>query len=417
MASVDLKAQAFAAALAVCVLAERARPEPSPPGQTQTQTQAPRPPADGHGAPAVSGACDLQLLDLLHRARVLPTAAALAALARSAAEIALLCTWSTPLRVQATEDAEISRQAVMAVYSALVGVSFGPRSLGRGRGRAAVLPLLLASNPVAVQSALGALAGDQCSVMAAQPLDEWLVWADAAALAAAGPADIVHGSGGEASSVVVTIAAPPLHALADAPPTGNAFQSLHGASVGWLLWLLAHATGACETFLVTYTAAGAAVDGESKTAVREGEKRQVALCEAVETLQHACMSAAGASAVAAVAPLCAHELLSLAAPAAVQAGPLAPLPGTGTAPSSACSSAAASAAHVVLSSALWDGSATAHAHWTATPALLQVRVWPAWKCVSRVVGPSHPGTPTPSCPPPCCSNASHSRKPSSPRCR
>ena len=84
----------------------------------------------GSGSGSGSGSgnglhCDLCLFDLLHRGRFLPMLAALAALSRTATEMATLCAWQTSQRLQVIADAETCRQGLVTLTSALVFLSHG----------------------------------------------------------------------------------------------------------------------------------------------------------------------------------------------------------------------------------------------------------------------------------------------------
>ena len=113
------------------------------------------------------------------------------------------------------------------------------------------------------------------------------------------------------------------------PPTplSNAFQSLHPSSIGWLLWLTAYVTGVCESLVTAHhTLIHTSFDTESKTAIREREKVQAVLCEALEALNGVCGSVAGTSVVASVVThLCLDQVLGLAHPSTVGKYTLTPL--------------------------------------------------------------------------------------------
>ena len=144
--AVDLKTQAFTAALSVylysvplpttTVAAAATATATNGSGTTGAGSSA----KDGSetglgsaskpGGPSAGGSgtglhCDLCLFDLLHRGRFVPMLAALAALTRTASEMATLCAWQTSQRLQASADAETCKQGLLTLTSALLFLSHG----------------------------------------------------------------------------------------------------------------------------------------------------------------------------------------------------------------------------------------------------------------------------------------------------
>ena len=145
--AVDLKTQAFTAALSVYLHSD---PLPTTTTAAATATATNGSGTTGSGASAKDGSetglgsasksggasgsasgianglhCDLCLFDLLHRGRFLPMLAALAALTRTASEMATLCAWQTSQRLQASADAETCKQGLVTLTSAFLFLSHG----------------------------------------------------------------------------------------------------------------------------------------------------------------------------------------------------------------------------------------------------------------------------------------------------
>ena len=217
----------------------------------------------------------LSLYELLQQSGVIPSLAALTALAQAANELSSLCEWNTPYRENMASDEGTCREAALIAIATLMALDDG------------VGFLLLSSNAAAVQLMWQYLSHEE-SIMTCQSICELDLFSKCTA--------------------------------------SNGFLSLHTSSVGWIIWLAAYSTTLANSVV---SAAGELkssadpVEGEespskSRSSVGGGHDKQIIqeqakMFEAVEALNAATYSSAGCSVVVrVVSQFCLVNLIDVA---------------------------------------------------------------------------------------------------------